>query len=188
MNEDNIVLNLKEKAMKEDAHEQLSARAEKLVEQPNAVGNNESSLKGKNDKEKKEEKKEKGDETLSLQEAIKEQAREDEQPQSANFTLRKILGGDWLTTDFLRRQIGVILLIVGFTIVYISNRYSCQKDMLEIDRLNAELTDAKYKALSSSSELTEKCRESNVLEMLQNNKDSVLKIPNQPPYIINIPQ
>jgi hypothetical protein len=106
---------------------------------------------------------------------------------SATFTLRKILGGDWLTTDFLRRQIGVILLIVGFTIVYISNRYSCQKDMLEIDRLNNELTDAKYKALSSSSELTEKCRESNVLEMLQNNKDSVLKIPNQPPYIIYTP-
>ena len=60
--------------------------------------------------------------------------------------------------------------------------------MLEIDRLNAELTDAKYKALSSSSELTEKCRESNVLDLLRNNKDSVLKIANQPPYIINIPQ
>ena len=57
-----------------------------------------------------------------------------------------------------------------------------------IDKLNAELTDAKYRALSSSSELTEKCRESNVLQMLQNNMDSLLKIPNQPPYIIYVPQ
>ena len=36
----------------------------------------------------------------------------------------------------LRRQIGVILLCVVFIIIYISNRYSCQKKMLEIDRLN----------------------------------------------------
>ncbi|MBO6287007.1 MAG: hypothetical protein J6M94_00270 [Prevotella sp.] len=122
-----------------------------------------------------------------LKEAIREQAREDEQPLSASFNLRKILGGDWLTANLLRRQLGVLVLIFVFVIIYISNRYSCQKDMLEIDRLNSELIDAKYRALSSSSELTEKCRESNVLKMLQNNKDSVLRIPSQPPYIIQVP-
>ena len=123
-----------------------------------------------------------------LKDAIIEQAREDERPFSATFSLRKILGGDWLTADLLRRQLGVLLLIVVFVIIYISNRYSCQKDMLEIDRLNTELIDAKYRALSSSSELTEKCRESNVLKMLQTNKDSMLRIPNQPPYIIEVPE
>lgn len=129
-----------------------------------------------------------GDEEVpSLQEAIKEQAREDEAAQSATFTLRRILGGDFLTTQMLRRQIGVILLCVVFIIIYISNRYSCQKKMLEIDRLNIELQDAKYKSLSSASELTERCRESNVLDMLKTNKDSLLKIPAQPPYIIEVP-
>ena len=88
----------------------------------------------------------------------------------------------------LRRQLGVLLLIVGFIIIYISNRYSCQKDMLEIDRLNTELIDAKYRALSSSSELTEKCRESNVLKMLQTNEDNILHIPSQPPYIVEVPE
>lgn len=121
-----------------------------------------------------------------LQDAIREQAREDEQEQSINFTLRKILGGDFLTARMIRQQIGLILLIVFFIIIYISNRYSCDKNLIEIDRLNKELLDAKFKALSSSSELTEKCRESNVLQMLKNNKDSILKIPSQPPYIINI--
>ena len=123
----------------------------------------------------------------SLQEAIKEQAREDEAAQSTTFTLRKILGGDFLTAEMLRRQIGVILLIVVFVIIYISNRYSCQQKMLEIDKLNIELQDAKYKSLSSASELTERCRESNVLDMLKTNKDSLLKIPAQPPYIIEVP-
>ena len=121
-----------------------------------------------------------------LQEAIKEQAREDESEHSATFTLRKILGGDFLTAEMLRRQIGVVLLVLFFIIVYISNRYSCQKSLIEIDQLNMELQDAKYRALSSASELTERCRESNVLEMLRIQKDSTLKIPSEPPYIVEI--
>lgn len=128
------------------------------------------------------------EERPSLEEAFKEQAREDEAAQSATFTLRRILGGDFLTTQMLRRQIGVILLCVFFIIIYISNRYSCQKKMLEIDKLNIELQDAKYKSLSSASELTERCRESNVLNMLKTNQDSLLKMPAQPPYIINVPE
>ena len=123
---------------------------------------------------------------IKLQEAIKEQAREDESEHSATFTLRKILGGDFLTAEMLRRQIGVVLLVLFFIIVYISNRYSCQKSLIEIDQLNMELQDAKYKALSSASELTERCRESNVLEMLRIQKDSTLKIPSEPPYIVEI--
>ena len=56
-----------------------------------------------------------------------------------------------------------------------------------VDKLNVELQDAKYRSLSSASELTERCRESNVLEMLRNNRDSTLKIPTLPPYIIEVP-
>ena len=124
----------------------------------------------------------------SLKEVIKTQAIEGEEPLSSNFTLRKILGGDILTTQTIRRQIGVFLLITGFLIIYVSNRYSVQKDLIEIDKLQDDLQDAKYKALSSSSQLTEKSRESHVLEMLNNNKDSVLKIASQPPYIMNGPE
>ena len=123
-----------------------------------------------------------------LKAAIAEQAREDEQPQSSNFTLRKILGGDILSAHILRNNIWLIIVIVGFIIVYISNRYSVQKDLLEIDKLNTELEDAKYRALSSSSQLTEKSRESHILELLKNRKDSVLKMSDRPPYIINVPE
>ena len=127
------------------------------------------------------------EEAPTLKEIIREQATEDELPLSKNFTLRKRLGGDILTTSTIRRQIWVFMLITFFMIVYISNRYSCQQDLIEIDNLQKELQDAKYRALSSNSQLTEKSRESHVLELLKSNKDSVLKIANQPPYIINVP-
>lgn len=128
------------------------------------------------------------DEAMSLKDVILEQATEDEAPMSKNFTLRKILGGDILTSQTVRRQMWLFLLITLFIIIYISNRYSCQQNLIEIDQLQKDLKEAKYKALSSSSQLTEKSRESRVLELLQNNKDSVLKIPNQPPYIIQLPK
>lgn len=128
------------------------------------------------------------EEALSLQEIIREQATEDESPLAKNFTLRKILGGDILTTTTIRRQIWLFMLITFFIIIYISNRYSYQKDLIEIDKLNTELQDAKYRALSSNSQITERCRESHVLELLQNNKDSVIHIASQPPYIIEVPQ
>lgn len=124
----------------------------------------------------------------SLKEAIAKQAIEDEAPLSSSFTLRKILGGDILTAQVIRRQIWLIVLVVFFIIIYISNRYSIQQDIIEIDQLQEELQNAKYKALSSSSQITERNRESNVLKMLQNNKDSVLHIATQPPYIINVPE
>ena len=127
-------------------------------------------------------------EKLELKEAIAQQAIEEEAPLSSNFTLRKILGGDILTAHIICRQIWLLILVVFFIIIYISNRYSIQKDLIEIDQLQKELQDAKYKALSSSSQITEKSRESNVLDMLKNNKDSILHIATQPPYIINVPE
>ena len=127
------------------------------------------------------------DEPLSLSEVIKEQATEEESPFARQFSLRKILGGDMLNTTFVRRQVWLLLLIAFFLIIYIANRYSCQQDIIEIDQLETQLKDAKYKALSSNSQLTEKCRESNVLEMLKNQKDSALKMPSQPPYLIEVP-
>ena len=122
------------------------------------------------------------------QEVIAKQAIEEEASGSSSFTLRKILGGDILTAQIIRRQIWLVILIVFFVIIYISNRYNIQNDIIELDKLQKELQDTKYKALSTSSQITEKSRESNVLDMLKNNKDSVLHIATQPPYIINVPE
>lgn len=119
---------------------------------------------------------------------IKEKVKEEDPKFSSTLTLRTILGGDFLTAEMVRHQIWLLILIVLFAIVYVAFRYQCQQDMIAIDKMEKELLDAKYKALSSSSTLTEKCRESHVLEALKANKDSLLHIADQPPYIIYIPE
>ena len=127
------------------------------------------------------------DTTQSLRAIIREQTTEDEMPLTKNITLRKILGGDILSADIIRKQIWLILIIVLFIVVYISNRYKCQQDLILIDNLTEQLKDAKYRALSSSSDLTQQTRESKVLEKLRASSDSTLHIATHPPYIINVP-
>ena len=119
---------------------------------------------------------------------IKESASEEDPKPSSQLNLRTILGGDLLTTEVVRSQIWLFVLIVAFSIVYVAFRYQCQQDMIAIDKLEQKLTDAKYKALSSSSTLTEKCRESHVLDILKQNQDSLLHQADHPPYIIEVPE
>jgi len=128
------------------------------------------------------------EQALKTIQKIKETAKEEDPKLSPTLTLRTILGGDFLTAQMVRHQIWLIVLIVLFTVVYVAFRYQCQQDLIAIDKMEKDLLDAKYKALSSSSTLTEKCRESHVLDALKNNKDSVLHIADQPPYIINVPE
>ena len=123
----------------------------------------------------------------SLKTIIREQASEEDMPLPKNMTLRKILGGDILSAEIIRKQVWLIILITLFIVVYISNRYKCQQNLIRINTLNEQLKDAKYRALSSSSDLTQQTRESTVLEQLRYDKDSTLHIATQPPYIIKVP-
>lgn len=131
--------------------------------------------------------KKEAEESASAFERLRQSVSEEDDMPASSLTLRTILGGDILYAEVLRKQLMTITLIVFFAIIYIAFRYQCQQDMISIDKLEVTLKDAKYKALSSSSTLTERCRESHVLELLKSNKDSLLKVSEQPPYIINIP-
>ena len=119
-------------------------------------------------------------------EIIRASVTEEESRPAATLTLKKVIGGDILTAAMVRSQLWLFVLIVGFTIVYVAFRYQCQQDMILIDKLEKKLKDAKYRALASSSELTERCGESHVLELLKTNKDSTIQVADQPPYIIKI--
>lgn len=99
------------------------------------------------------------------------------------LTLKGIFLGDFLITDFLRRQSGLLVLITIFTVIYIGNRYSCQQEMIEIDRLRKELVDIKYDALTRSSELTERTRQSRIEEYVSA-EHSELQISTAPPFVI----
>lgn len=124
----------------------------------------------------------------SFAEMVKERATEGDSKPNAATNLRSIINGDMLNAKVVRNQIGVFFLITFFVFIYISNRYACQRNLVKINKLTKELTDAKFRALSSTSELTEKSRESRVLDMLRGCQDSTLHIASQPPYIITVPK
>ena len=119
---------------------------------------------------------------------IKERVQEEDPKPSSSLNLRTILGGDLLTTQLVRSQIWLFVLLVAYTIIYVAFRYQCQQDMITINKLEDTLKDAKFRALASSSTLTEKCRESHVLDVLKQNKDSLLHQADQPPFIIQVPE
>lgn len=66
----------------------------------------------------------------TLSEAIAKQAVEEERPSSSSFSLAKILGGDIWSAQVIRKQIWLIVIVVVFTFIYITNRYHVQKALL----------------------------------------------------------
>ena len=124
----------------------------------------------------------------SALEMLKNSVSEEDSKPTAQLSLKMILGGDILNAQFVRRQLWLIVIVVVFVIIYVASRYQCQQDMIKIANMELELKDAKYRALSISSKLTERSRESHVQKLLKENNDSLLKASDQPPYIINVPK
>lgn len=112
--------------------------------------------------------------------------RSEDAEQRPNVSLREILGGDILTAQWLRRQIGLIVMCVFFIIVYITNRYSSEQEIIDIKDLKTELQDMKYRTLTRSSELTVKMRQSHIEEQLKHYGDSLLRMSKIPPFAIKI--
>jgi hypothetical protein len=100
-----------------------------------------------------------------------------------HMSIRSILGGDILANDFFKRQTTLLILIMVLTILYIDNRYTSQQEMIEIDRLKKELIDIKYDALTRSSELMEKSRQSRIEEYIST-EESHLETSTSRPYLI----
>lgn len=98
-------------------------------------------------------------------------------------TWKNIIGGDILAANFFRRQSKLIVLIMVLVIFYIHNRYAAQQQLIEIDKLKKELTDIKYDALTRSSELMERSRQSKIEEYIAT-KESDLQTSTNPPYLI----
>ena len=96
-------------------------------------------------------------------------------------SLKNIIGGDILATDFFRRQAGLLFLIM--VLIIINNRYECQLQLIEIDNLKKELIDIKYDALTRSSELMERSRQSRIEEYIAT-KESDLQTSTNPPYLL----
>ncbi len=97
---------------------------------------------------------------------------------------KSIVGGEFLNSKFVRKQIKLILLIGVFLFFYIGNRYVSQQEIIEIAQLKEQLKDIKYDALTRSSELTERSRQSRVEDYLKEKGDSLLQISTVAPFLI----
>lgn len=95
----------------------------------------------------------------------------------------RIIGGDILATEFFRRQTRLLVLIMFLTLFYIHNRYACQQKMIVIDQLKRELIDIKYDALTRSSELMERSRQSRIEDYIVE-RESELQTATNPPFLI----
>ena len=83
---------------------------------------------------------------------------------------------------WFRKQLGVLSLILFGIIVYISNRYQAQNEMIEEDKLHEELQDWKYRSMTRNSELTFRCRQSQLEEQMKAMGDRTLSSSNDPVY------
>lgn len=115
-------------------------------------------------------------------------ASEEDAPTSGRNVMQGLFFGDVIWRRLLKKNVWLVLLVVVITTFYIAVRYQCQRDLLVIDKKQNELQDAKYKAMTSSSNLTERTRESHILNALRQNRDSTLRISEQPPYIVEMPR
>jgi hypothetical protein len=89
------------------------------------------------------------------------------------------INGQWF-----KKQLGVIALILVGVIIYVTNRYQAQQEIIEEEALQKELDDWKYRCLTRNSELTLKTRQSKVEDLLRQYGDSTITIGIEPPYAL----
>lgn len=112
-----------------------------------------------------------------------QQPQDEQSVSSKHMSIHSILGGDILANDFFKQQTRLLVLIMLLTVLYIDNRYRSQQELIEIDKLKKELIDIKYDALTRSSELMEKSRQSRIEEYISA-RDSRLQTATNRPYLI----
>lgn len=94
-----------------------------------------------------------------------------------------VFGGSVLTEDFFLRNMRFILVLVIVVILFISHRYTMLQGMSDIERLQQELKDVKYEALTISSSLTEASRQGEIERRVEE-AGLQLKVSNEPVYYI----
>ncbi len=152
-------------------------------EQPTLTENAEAAEAADKKAEREEERKKAAKETL---EALREITSDEDRPSPSalrKLSLSAILGGDILGGKWFRKQFWFLMMIVVMLIIYVSNRYSCQQEMIERKALTDTLLDRRYKALTRSAELKERTRRSNIEQSLT---DTALQTPSTPLFNLNV--
>ncbi|MBR1667202.1 MAG: hypothetical protein IJ693_02865 [Bacteroidaceae bacterium] len=116
-------------------------------------------------------------------EAIRKFTDEDDDDMG-EISVKSILGGDFLMSRFMIKQVMFVIFCVILMLIYTGNRYDSQQDAILIDSLRGRLQEVKYNVLTQSSELMNLTRQSNVEKRLRGTPDSLLRNSITPPFLI----
>ena len=108
---------------------------------------------------------------------------DDEDDELTVASLRQML--DAIPRWFLS-QWKLLLLCLAGIILYVTNGYQAQVEMMKETELEAELKDWRYRSITRVSELTRLCRQSQLEQKLREQGDSTLAPSKIAPYTINI--
>ncbi|MDR2927195.1 MAG: hypothetical protein LBV41_03170 [Cytophagaceae bacterium] len=92
-----------------------------------------------------------------------------EQDDSKHFTIKELLRGNVVATQFFKKNWQYILFLVVLALIYINNHFEVESLMKEHLQLTEELKELKYEAITTSSELMKKSRQSEVVQKVQEN-------------------
>lgn len=100
------------------------------------------------------------------------------------FSILFLLNGEFLQKDYFLKNLPFFLFVAFILAVYIANAYYAENKIREITETENEIKELHAEFISLQAELTEKCKEYQVSEMLtptgMNISDSV------PPRVINV--
>ncbi len=94
-----------------------------------------------------------------------------------------IFGGSVLTEDFFVRNMRFFVTVIIIIIIFISHKYTVLSKMSQIEKLEYQLRDAKFEALTYSSSLTEASRQTEVERILEQ-AGLDLSVSHEPVYVI----
>ncbi|MCQ2342713.1 MAG: hypothetical protein MJZ75_04380 [Paludibacteraceae bacterium] len=100
------------------------------------------------------------------------------------ITFKEVLSGDILLREWVRDQFPLLWLIVGLICIYILLGYQAQAQQKHLTDLQKELQDKHYKQLFIESEVTQRTRQSQIVQELEQ-RGSTIKENKKP--VINIP-
>lgn len=106
-----------------------------------------------------------------------------EKKEQKDGLLSRLLEGRLVSGDFFTRHWIQIFLVLAMVLVYITNRYSCQRSMEQINRLNNRLEVVRTESIRIRGEYMSKIRESAMQRSVEE-AGLDLAVQAQPPYRI----
>ncbi len=100
---------------------------------------------------------------------------------TSDIARKTLQGRSFLTFDFFKRNWAYVLALTVMTLMYISNKYTCQDSLQQVMLLTTALDNAKTDCVSASAKYNSMIRESQMVEFIDSMHIN-LAPPEQPPF------